>query len=434
MSNQTLKRPTAKRRTRANAARTGSYRKQTARVEGFRDGKPLIQLGSFAWGGNLTRLQKQRIQRRAAYAFFAAVMALILIVVAFGIVQQNLIIPNQSIASVNGANISQDTYRKLLAYNSQDLWNKVQSELKQQASLQTRATNGDTNASTQLSIVTSQITSDEANYTQSQLTQTTMDQLVENQLILQGDRAFEQQNPALKSKLEPSASAIDSGVKAFKNAFPPNEAYQDFLSKDNLSADDVRSAVTLQIRRTLMQNYLASQLVSPTRQVHLRRIELSTAADAANVLKQIKATPNDATLWSSLAKQKSLDANSKNVGGDMGWVPPATGDAAIENWAYAAGRKVNDLSPVIKDSSGTFDVVQIVGIDPSRVFDATLLSDAKSNALSHWLTGRKADPANHFTTPDPNMMSASRNLPVLPDLNAQLPAQTPPAGALPPQG
>jgi hypothetical protein len=172
-------------------------------------------------------------------------------------------------------------------------------------------------------------------------------------------------------------------------------------------------------------------LVSPTRQVHLRRIELSTATDAANVLKQIKATPNDATLWSTLAKQKSLDANSKDVGGDLGWVPPGTGDAALENWAYAAGRKVNDLSPVIKDSSGTFDVVQIIGIDPSHVFDATLLSDAKSNALSHWLGGRKADTANHFTTPNPDMMGATRNLPVLPNLNATLPAQTPPAGAIP---
>src|SRR5690348_10286595 len=135
MSNQTIKRATAKHRTRPTPARRRGYRQQTARVAGFRDGNPLI----VGWGGHLTRLQKQRLQRRAAYACFAAVMALILIVFAFGIVQQNLIIPNQTTAAVNGVNISQDTYRKLLAYNPRDLWNRVQSELKQQASLQTRA-------------------------------------------------------------------------------------------------------------------------------------------------------------------------------------------------------------------------------------------------------------------------------------------------------
>src|SRR5262249_47807104 len=147
--------------------------------------------------------------------------------------------------------------------NSQDLWNKVQAELKQQASLKTRASNGDTNASSQLNAVTSEITADESNYAQSQLTQTTMNQLVENQLIVQGARLFEQQNPALKSKLEPSASAIDGGVKAFRNAFPANEAYNDFLQKDNLSAADIRADVALQLRRTMMQDYLATLLVSP---------------------------------------------------------------------------------------------------------------------------------------------------------------------------
>ncbi len=90
-----------------------------------------------------------------------------------------------------------------------------------------------------------------------------------------------------------------------------------------------------------MQNYLATLLVSPTRQVHLRRIETTTAATAAKVLKLLDT--NKIT-WAQAAKQYSLDPNTKGTGGDMGWVAPGTGDAGIALWAYAPGRKVNDIT------------------------------------------------------------------------------------------
>jgi hypothetical protein len=172
--------------------------------------------------------------------------------------------------------------------------------------------------------------------------------------------------------------------------------------------------------------------VSPTRQVHLRRIETNTAADATkvlNLLKQNKIT------WADAAKKYSLDPNSKGTGGDIGWVPPGTGDAGIELWAYAPGRKVNDIttSP-LKDSAGTFDIVQILGINPSLAVNTTTLQDAQANALSHWLSGQRANPSNTFGTPNQSMMSAAHNLPTLPNLNASLKNENPQGQGLPPTG
>jgi hypothetical protein len=181
-----------------------------------------------------------------------------------------------------------------------------------------------------------------------------------------------------------------------------------------------------------MQNYLATLLVSPTRQVHLRRIETSSAAQAAKILKLLETNK---TTWAAAAKQYSLDPNTKGTGGDMGWVPPGTGDAGIVLWAYAPGRKVNEIttSP-LKDSTGTFDVVQILGIDPSRVVDPTILSDSQNNALSYWLSEQRANPSNRFVTPDSTMMNASRNMPTLPNLNATLKNESPQGNPSAPTG
>ena len=68
MSNQTLQRSTTKRRERAktpskSVGRRGAAGRQTARLEGRRDGKPLI----FGWGAHLTRAQKARYQRGAIF-------------------------------------------------------------------------------------------------------------------------------------------------------------------------------------------------------------------------------------------------------------------------------------------------------------------------------------------------------------------------------
>ncbi len=428
MSNQTLQRSSTKRRTRGKrGGSTGGFRRQSARLEGRRDGQPLI----FGWGAHLTRTQKTRIQRRAAYSFFGVVIAAVLGVFVFGWLQQNVIIPNQAIVTVNGTKVSQDTYRKMLAYEAQDLWNTLQSELTEQAGLLSKVQSGDPAAIQRNTVLTQQIQTNEANFQQAQITQGVISDLISNQLIEQGARRFEQQQHVSASTFEPSSADIDKALATFKAAFPKNETYAAFLQKDNLTTADVRTAIVIKLRRQLMQTYLAAQYKSPALQVHLRRIETSNAASAQKVLAAIKKDPSDAT-WTTLAKQDSLDPNTKNTGGDMGWLAPGIGDGAIEQWAFAQGRKAGDISPVIYDTSGTYDVVQVLEVDPSRVVSADTLKAAQDNALSHWLGTEQALSKNHITTPSQDMLTASRNMPVVPNLNAQLPNENPnPTGSSP---
>ena len=402
---------------RANRARA----KQTARIEGLRDGKPLI----FGWGKHLTRAQKARYQHRAMWSFIAVVCVAVVGTIVFGVLNELIFVPNATIVSVNGTNISQDTYRKELAYQAQVVWNRVQSEIAAKNAIAAKVQAGDPTATQQDTILTTQLQSDEAAYAQAQITQTTITALTDDLLIQAGARNFEQQNHAPASAFTPTQKQINDALASFKKAFPSGETYAQFLSADGLSNSDVVNSITRQLRRGDMQTYLASQFKSPTRQVHLRRIEVDTAATAAKVRAQLIAGKLTNATWLSLAKKYSLDTGSKDTGGDQGWVPYGAGDGGIEYWAYNPSRKVGDLSPVIFDASGTYDVVQVIGIDPSRAVAATTLSTNKSNALAHWLSLERVIPVTHITSANSTMLNAPRNLPKVPSLSATLPAVTP---------
>ena len=166
MSNQTLQKSSTRRQARTKAAaRTPAPPRPTARLEGWRDGKPLI----FGWGTHLTRKQKSQIQTRALYILTGIVVVAILLVFGIGWLQQNVIIPNQTIVTVNGVQLSQDTYRKQLAYDGQVAYNNVKAELKQYAELSTKVASGDATAAAQQQALQTQIQADEGNYSQSTL-------------------------------------------------------------------------------------------------------------------------------------------------------------------------------------------------------------------------------------------------------------------------
>ena len=91
MSNSTAQTP-KQRPSQARAPQRTTVRRQTAHLEGRRDGKPLI----FGWGKHLTRAEKTRIQTIAAYSFGGLVLVALIGVFIFAIVQQNVLIPNSA--------------------------------------------------------------------------------------------------------------------------------------------------------------------------------------------------------------------------------------------------------------------------------------------------------------------------------------------------
>ena len=258
------------------------------------------------------------------------------------------------------------------------------------------------------------------NYNQSQVGNDSVNWLQQDELIREW---LSGQSRAVQARINPSASALNHAMNDFKANLPKSTSYNAFLSKDGVSDDDMQAMMTVQLRRQNMQAYLASLEVSPTYQVLARTMTIDTLAHAQNVLKQLK----NGTNFGKLTKTNSVDANTNSKGGSLGWL--ARGQyaqnytaAVVENWLFDPARKLDELSPILNEN-GTYHIVQILGIDPSRPVDSTVLQTLKTNALSNWVLEQQALASTKITPTDQNKLLDPMNIP--PGLPASAPSNSP---------
>ena len=187
--------------------------------------------------------------------------------------------------------------------------------------------------------------------------------------------------------------------------------YNSLLSQMSVSDDDMRAMMTIKVRRDNMQNYLSTLVVSPTYQVLARSMTIDTQDNANKILKQLKSGSD----FGKLAAKNSQDANTKVSGGNLGWLvrgqyASSEGTGVVDNWLFDPARRLNQISPVLKEN-GAFHIVQILGFDPARTVDAKTLQSLKDNALSNWLLEIKAQSNTSITPPDSNKQLDPNNLP-----------------------
>lgn len=384
---------------------------QTATFEGIHDDKPII----FGLGKGLSSATKTRIQRNIFLGFVGGVVGLILITLAVGFINFNYIQPNQPIITIDGIQVPQITYRQMVAYISQDTWNAISSDNVKITNLQAQINKNPANVAdlqNQLSVVQANLTSSQTAFTQTQLDQLAINHLIENQLIVHAIPAIKQSDPNAAKTLTVTSKMIDDAYKAFVSALPSGESLQSFLSKDSMSTNDLRSMITISVQRNAMDAYQQGLLVSPLKQVHIRRIQVDTLAKANTDLAALK---KDINQWNTIEARDTLDNASKAAGGDMGWIIRGQQDQSLEHWVFDVSKQ-GDLA-VVKEITGLFDIVQTLGIDPARAADASILSTLKSNALSHWLDGQRYLPTTKISATNNDMLNSTYNIPVLPSLN-----------------
>ena len=462
------KRPENQRSTRSN--KTKRYNKQTARVEARRDGKPLV----FGWGKHLSHAEKTKLQRRATWTI-AGFFGLLIIGTIVGFwITINIIIPGQPITSVNGHQIPQSQYRKMVALKTQlesnklngphglvaqstdltkqdavqlktinDLTKQIDTLNKQIKALPSGPSQQRTDLENQLKATQKQLSDAQAkhqsltrqisnlnqntiplekqSFTQSQVANDSATWLQDDELIREW---LATQSAAIQNQVNPSAADVNKALNDLKANIPRSSSYNNFLSQMNISNDDVMSMLTATVRRDKMQNYLAAQVVSPAYQVLSRTITTDTGANANKILQQLKNGGD----FGKIASKQSKDSTTASSGGSQGWL--ARGQyalnqnaAVVENWLFDPSRYLNELSPVLKEN-GSYHIAQIMGIDPSRPIDPSMLQTLKFNALSNWLLQQEALPTTTITPVDQNKLLDPLNLPP----TSVLPAGAPSSG------
>ncbi|HTI13946.1 MAG TPA: peptidylprolyl isomerase [Dictyobacter sp.] len=460
MKSQTARRSDTNRPARSAQTKNKKHARQTAlHFDTRRDGQPLI----FGWGSHLTRHQKDIFRRRAVWSVIGLFIVLIVVVFAGYWVNFNIITPNLPITSIAGVSIPQSEYHKLVALRGQMEANKIQGahgldsqrdSLKNQATAQQTIVN---NAKTQVTKLNKQIAALPANSSQrtslqqqvttlqtqentaqakytsynnqyNTMVNTTIpnEQQLDNQSQIGNDSAqwlqddvliknwLKTQNASVQNQIEPTSAAVTRAMDTFKGNLPTSLSYSQFLSQDNVSNSAVVRMMAIVLRHNNMQTYLASQIKSPSRQVDARAITVATKSEADKIVSQVKGGADFATL----AKNQSLDNTTKANGGELGWLVKGQytnqyGDdisAVVDNWISDPARKAGELSPVLYEN-GTYHVVQIENIDPSRVVTSATLSSLKTNALTAWLLSEQALPGNKPGSVDQNKLLSTLNMP-----------------------
>jgi parvulin-like peptidyl-prolyl isomerase len=448
-------------------AKSKKYVKQTAHFEARRDGKPLI----FGWGTHLSRTEKIQIQRRAVWSLTILIIAAIIAIVVGFWININIVVPNQPITSVNGQNIPQSDYHKLVVFKAQLANNNLNGPhglIAQKDKLSTQVANEQAHIdnlkaqlssttdpqkkadlqsqidtaqkqhdsdNSQLTTLQSTVTTAQMNYTQSQIANESGNWLQDDLIIRQWTA---QQSSSVQAKIEPSASQLAKAMKQFTAEMSKGTSYSQFLNKYGVSDNDMRVMMALKLRRDNLNNYQRSFITSPTLQVKARAITLSTTEDAQDVLNQLKKGADFATL----AKNKSVDSNTKSNGGELGWLvrwqytvnssSNIRGSGAIDNWLFDPARKAQDLSPVLKEN-GTYHIVQAEEIDQSRQVDDPHILDtlkADDTPLIAWLNSQEVKA--HMTEVNSMMEFDPLNMPQ--DIPSSPPGTGAPNGAGMPSG
>lgn len=463
-----VKRPENQRTTRSSKPKR--YKRQTAHIEARRDGTPLI----FGWGKHLSHAEKVKIQRRATWAI-ASLFGLLVVGTIVGFwITINIIVPGQPISSVNGHQIPQSQFRKMVAVKTQLELNKLYgphglvaqgNDLEKQDAAQLKTINDltkqvsdlnkqikalpagpsqqRTDLENQLKATQKQLSDAQANhqsltqqisdlnqnviplekqsFTQSQYANDSVTWLQDDELIREW---LTTQSPAIQKQVNPTTADVNKALNDLKTTLPTSTSYSTFLSQMNISNDDAIAMLTVKVRNDKMQNYLASQVVSPAYQVLSRAITTDTVANANKILQQLKNGGD----FGAIASKQSKDASTASSGGSLGWLARGQyaqnqNSAVVENWLFDSSRYIFELSPVLKEN-GSYHIVQILSIDPSRAIDATTLQTLQSNALSNWLLQQQALPTNTITPVDQTKLLDPTNLPP----TSLLPAAAPSSG------
>jgi len=465
---QQVKRPVKQKATRSTKPRR--YNRQTAHVEARRDGKPLI----FGWGKHLSHVEKVKIQRRATWTM-AGIFGLLIVgtILAFWI-NINIIVPGKPITSVNGHQIPQSHYRKMVAVKTQLVYNSIYgtqglvaqaNDLTKQDAVQLKAINDltqqvdtlnkeikalpagpsqqRTDLENQLQSTKKQLTDAQAthqkltgqianlnqntiplakqSFTQSQVANDSVSWLQDDELIREW---LTLQSPEVQNKVNPTDAQVNKALNDLKASLPATTSYNTFLNQMGISNDDVVSMLTLKVRRDNMQTYLASTIVSPAYQILSRTITVDTEAAANQILHDLKNGGD----FGKIASKQSKDTTTASSGGSQGWL--ARGQyalnqnaAVVENWLFDPARYIYEVSPVLKEN-GSYHIAQIMSIDPSRPIDPSMLQTLQYNALSNWILEQQALPTTTITPVDQNMLLDPLNLPP----TSVLPAGAPSSG------
>ncbi len=168
--------------------------------------------------------------------------------------------------------------------------------------------------------------------------------------------------------------ALDARMAALAEQRGGMPALQEWMSRMGYDETSFRSALRRSLAAAWMRDAIAAQVPERAEQVHARQILLMTEATAQQVLNQIRAGANFATL---------AFGYDLTTGGDLGWFPRGyLTQPAVEEAAFAL--QPGEVSDIIQTELG-YHILQVVEREPDRLLSPDARLTLQRKALQAWL-------------------------------------------------
>jgi parvulin-like peptidyl-prolyl isomerase len=340
--------------------------------------------------------RKQARQNRIIVLSLLGIGAVVLLVLAAGLLQELAFKPSQPVAIVDGTKISVKDYLPLLRYQRYSLHKNI-------LSLQSGLQNIDPNQQGNdflISFYQQQL--QQLQDSLSLAPQNTLDELIDQVLIQ--EKADEQNitvtnadvqqyiDEQIRQVLSPATSVI-TGTEGTPTPTPVTDQdvqdyYKGLLVDFGITDNQFQDIVRRDLYRTKVGDYLASQVLTTGLVIHVQLIQTDTEDQALAASTRIEGGEDFAVV----AQEVSTDTVTAQNGGDLGWI--TTGQLASRY-----GQEVEDLAFSMQpgeldttSSGDKFYVIQVSERDENGPLPQDVVTQRKSTALDDWLTERRDSP------------------------------------------
>jgi len=162
------------------------------------------------------------------------------------------------------------------------------------------------------------------------------------------------------------------------------EKFHQWLAANHLTMEDFKAMLRAQLLGEAMVERVTASVPTSAEQVRARHILVATEEEARELLRQLRAGAD----FAALARERSIDASTRQSGGDLGFfprgalvVPPQVEEAAF---ALSPGQ----LSDVVASPYG-FHIIQVLERDPNRPLSEEMRYALKQQTFMRWLAEQK---------------------------------------------
>jgi parvulin-like peptidyl-prolyl isomerase len=341
--------------------------------------------------------RKESRQNRIILVSVGILIAVIVLVLAIGVIQELVLKPSRPVATVNGVKLPTSDYQDLLTYNR---YNQYVNISNLQNSLDELRGSPEENEFL-ISFYEQQLGQLQSSL--ALLPQSTLDELIEDELIrakakgegisVSADEVKQTISEDLRTALSPAPQEPLTGTEEIPTPTPiPQEQIDEFYNTilDNMHLTDkaLSSIVQRSLLRGEVQELLASKVPTTGLVVNLQLIQTETEDEALTARERIEGGED----FAIVAQEVSTDTVSAESGGDLGWVTPGqlSGRYGEELDASIFGAETGKLSVV--ESNGMYYVILVVDRDENGPLPEEVLGAQQYSALSDWLAERQASP------------------------------------------